>query len=788
MTGRRTFDVAPWGIGWSTWDEHHQARRESVFALSNGHVGWRGTLDEGDPCEVAGSYLNGVYEEHPMPYAEDGYGYPAFGESVVNVADGKVIRLVVGDDPFDVRHGRLEAHEQYLDFRAGTLRRDVRWTSPSGIPVRIASTRLVSLSHRSVAAVTYEVSAIDAPVEVTILSDIVANEPMPTVHSDERVMAALTRPFESVDSFVVGDRATLLHRTRRSGIGVAVAMEHVVERADATVATEAADDLARTTVRLRLAPGDGIRIVKFVAHESSGDLADAALRDRAEAALGTAVGLGWDELLRQQRECLDDFWACADVTLEGDPRLQQAVRFALFQVFQNAARAELRSVPGKGLTGPGYEGHTFWDAEAFVLPVLTYTAPDVAREALRWRHSTLSHARERAGQLHLRGAAFPWRTIGGTECSGYWPAGTVAFHINADIAAALVRYVGVTGDAGFERETALEILVETARLWVSLGRWDDGEVFHIDGITGPDEYSALVDDNLFTNLMAQQNLRSAAAAAHRHPGGARELGVSEAELDAWIAAADAMAVPFDAEKGVHQQSAGFTRLERWDFDATAPSQYPLHSHFPYFELYRTQVVKQADLVLALQFAHESFSRDQMARDFAYYEQLTVRDSSLSASAQAVIAAWVGHLGLAYEYLGEAATIDIDDLRDDIDDGLHIAALAGVWTALTAGFGGMREGSAGLRFAPRLVAPMTRLAFGIRVAGRTLRVDVTSDATTYSIQSGPPLTIRHFDEVVEVEPGQSRRLLTPPLEDPGPAPTQPRGRSPQEIRQRQLGAG
>ena len=227
------------------------------------------------------------------------------------------------------------------------------------------------------------------------------------------------------------------------------------------------------------------------------------------------------------------------------PRSQQAVRFSLFHVLQAGARAEGRAIPAKGLTGPGYDGHAFWDTETFVLPVLTYTAPEAVADALRWRHSTLPLATERARQLGLDGAAFPWRTITGAECSGYWPAGTAAFHIGADIAAAVVRYVEATGDEAFERDVGLELLVETARLWRSLGHHDAQGRFRIDGVTGPDEYSAVADNNVYTNLMAQHNLRAAADAAERHPDRAGLLGVDDEEMAAWRDAAKAMFIPYD---------------------------------------------------------------------------------------------------------------------------------------------------------------------------------------------------------------------------------------------------
>nr|WP_201469926.1 glycoside hydrolase family 65 protein [Microbacterium hydrocarbonoxydans] len=784
MHGRRPrFEVDEWSISADGIDLDDLAHEESVFGLSNGHVGWRGNLDEGDPRGVAGSYLNGLFEEHPMPYAEEGYGYPECGQSVINAANGQLIRLIVGDEPFDVRRGTLESHRRRLDFRAGTLEREVDWTSPIGRRVRIRSTRIVSFAHRAVAAVHYRVQALDESSEVTVVSELLANEPLPITHGDPRVQELLSEPLEAVASVGGGGAATLVHRTRKSGLRTAVSMDHRVvsgtSRTQPSVETDVdpEGDRARTTVRASLGAGETLEIVKVVGHEFSADLSTGALRDRAETAVGDAMRAGWETVIGDQRARLDEFWECADVRVDGPRRLQQAVRFALFQVFQASARMELRSVPGKGLTGSGYEGHTFWDFEAFVLPVLTSTLPHAAEQALRWRHSVLDHARARAAQLHLQGAALPWRTIDGRESSGYWPASTAAFHINADVAGAVLHYVRATGDVAFEREAGLEMIAESARLWVSLGRWDAQGGFHIDGVTGPDEYSAIANDNVFTNLAAQMNLRGAAAAARRHPDIASQLGIADDEIAGWQLAATSMTVPFDAERGVHPQSAGYTDLERWDFESTAADEYLLHDHFPYFDLYRKQVVKQADLVLALFFAHEAFTAEQKARAFTYYEEITVRDSSLSAAVQSVMAAELGHLDLALDYLAEVATLDLDDLHGNTGDGLHVAALAGVWTAVTGGFGGMRDSDSGMSFRPRLPPQIDRLEFGVRIHGCILRVDVTQREATYRLASGEPLTITHHDEQLTLDAGHAVTAAIPPLRPPGAEPRQPRGRAP-----------
>jgi len=554
-------------------------------------------------------------------------------------------------------------------------------------------------------------------------------------------------------------------------------MDHVVEGPDGLdVEGESYPDVGRVTITGYLQPGERLRLIKFVSYGWSAVRSLPAVRDQVEAALAAARHTGWDGLLAEQRAFLNDFWDRADVEVEGDAEIQQAVRFGLFHLLQAGARAEARAIPSKGLTGPGYDGHAFWDTEEFVLPVLTYTAPEAAAAVLRWRHSTLHYAFERAQQLGLKGAAFPWRTIDGQECSGYWPAGTAAFHIGADIADAVTRYVHITGDREFERSIGLDLLAATARLWRSLGHHDAAGRFRIDGVTGPDEYSALADNNVYTNLMAAKNLRAAADAAVRYPEHARELGIDDEEMAYWRDAAEAMFVPYDEALGVHPQADGFTRHEMWDFASTRPEQYPLMLHFPYFDLYRKQVVKQSDLVLAMLASPASFTDEQRERNFAYYERLTVRDSSLSAATQAAVAAQVGHLRLAYDYLAEAALMDLEDRQQNTRNGLHMASLAGGWIALVTGFGGMRRNESTVGFAPRLPEGISRLAFAVTVRDRRLRVTVTGNSASYALRQGAPLEILHYGKTVTLSAAEPVSLPIPAI--PAlPEPEQPPGRAP-----------
>jgi alpha,alpha-trehalose phosphorylase len=771
------FPYEPWAVRETELDLDQLAQRESVFALANGHIGLRGNLDEGEPFGLPGTYLAGFYEVRPLPYGESAYGYPEAGQTIVNVTNGKIIRLLVDDEPFDVRYGQLQRHERVLDLRAGLLRRTVQWSSPTHRRVRVSSTRLVSFTQRAIAAFLYEVEPMDGPTPVVVQSELVANEALPVSEDDPRAAAAVANPLRSLDAQSTDTRALLMHVTNASGLTIGAAMDHILDcPAGTDVSVESFPNVGRLTVVARIEPGKPLHLIKFIAYGWSGQRSVPAIRDQVAAALAEARHTGWEGLLAEQRAYLDDYWDRADVEVHGDAELQQAVRFALFHTLQAGARGETRAIGAKGLTGPGYDGHTFWDTETFVLPVLTYTAPHAAADALRWRHATLDLARDRAAQLGLRGAAFPWRTIRGQECSGYWPAGTAAFHVNADIADAVARYWFVTGDEAFIREVGLELLVETARLWRSLGHHDATGRFRIDGVTGPDEYSALADNNVYTNLMAQQNLRVAADAAERHRKEAASLSVDNEELAAWRDAAEAIMIPYDEQLRVHPQAEGFTSHEVWDFDATGSDQYPLLLHFHYFDLYRKQVVKQADLVLALHRRGDAFSDEEKARDFAYYERLTVRDSSLSASSQSVMAAEVGHLLLAYAYLRESALMDLDDLQHNTRNGLHIASLAGTWFGVVAGLGGLRDHGGTLRFAPRLPPMLTGITFRLSFRGRRLKVDIRNEHATYSLLQGRSLEIIHHGEEATIGPDQPVTLAIVPA-PARESPTQPSGRAP-----------
>ncbi|WP_217915481.1 glycoside hydrolase family 65 protein [Miltoncostaea marina] len=762
----------PWIVREPALDPRRLGLAESVFALANGHLGLRGNLDEGEPRAIAGTYLNGFHETLPPARAAPDRRCREADQFIVNVTDGKLIRLLVEDEPLDVSSGRLERHERSLDMRTGQLTRELVWTTRTGRPVRVTTRRLVSLRMHSVAAISYEVEALGAPSRIALQSNLLAN-PLDEGGAGRGAAGPVLVPrLSALDDL----RVVLAHTTARSGLSLAAGMDHVVESESAPLTrTTCEPDLGRVTLSAMLTPGRPLRLVKLLAYHWSADESVEWLRDQVDASLQNALAEGFDGLARMQADDLHAYWRRTRLDVDGDPELARALRFAQFQLVQAATGTDARAIAATGLTGPAHDGHVFWDTEAYVLPVLAYSQPHVARDALRWRHSTLGAARRRARRLGLSGAVFPWRTIDGAECSDYWPAATAALHLNADIARAVALYADVTLDEEFEREAGVELLVETARLWAGYGHHGEDGRFHIERVTGPDEYSALEDDNAYTNLMARDNMRFAADASERHPAIAAALGVDADEVAAWRRAAAAMALPYDARRGVHQQSAGSTDLERWDFARTAPDEYPLHAGRHSIELYRRQVVKQADLVMAVFTCPGAFGAEGARRAFEYYEELTVRDSPLSASMQAIVAAEVGHTELAYDYLREAALSDLEDLAGDIGAGLHMASLAGGLLAAIAGLAGLRRTPAGLAFRPRLPAALSRLAFPVVFRGRRLVVEVLPGEARYRLDPGDgPMDIEHWGEPVRLERAAVRPIPPAP---PLPEPRQPAGRAP-----------
>jgi alpha,alpha-trehalose phosphorylase len=512
-------------------------------------------------------------------------------------------------------------------------------------------------------------------------------------------------------------------------------------------------------------PSKPVTLTKYITYHTSRTDKSDELCDRAARSLDRVVGHGFGQLLADQRAFLDDFWKRSDIQISAErPRAQQCLRWNLFQLLQASGRADHAGVPAKGLTSQTYDGHYFWDMEMYVLPFLIYTSPRLARNVLQYRYSILDKARERARAVSQKGALFAWRTISGEEASAYYAAGTAQYHINAAIAHAITKYVNVTGDREFLYEYGTEILVETARLWFDLGFFSERREGHfcIHRVTGPDEYTTVVNNNTYTNLMARENLRCAADAVaelrEASPDCYQALvlrtGLEPGEPADWRRAADRMYVPFDESLGIHPQDDEFLDLKKWDFENTPPDKYPLLLHFHPLVIYRHQVIKQADVVLAMFLLGHEFSPEQKKRNFDYYDQLTTGDSSLSACIQGIVAFEIGYDELGLRYLMNALLMDLGDVGGNVKDGSHIASMGGTWMGVVYGLAGLRDYGGRLSFHPN--RQVRDLRFRLTVRGQLLAVEITADGVSYHLEEGDGLTVYHRDERLDLRPGEPLR--------------------------------
>ena len=743
---------------------------ETMFALGNGYLGMRGCFEEGGPIGQNGTFINGFYESWPILYPEEAYGLAKTGQTIVNATDTKIIKLYVDDEPFWLAHAHVLSFDRRLNMRSGTLDRDIVWETPSGKQVSIKSRRLVSFEHRHLAAIFYEVTLLNASAPIVLSSEMIANEPSQrrNNHDPRQARVFTDKVLHHRRSYAKETRIVLCHGTKKSTMTLSCAIDHRLEsECPTTWQTHYTEDAGQVVASIDALPGKPITLVKYMAYHTTRTAPPDEMCARVERTLNRAVDDGFSQLLHGQERYMQDFWQRSDVQIMVDPataqrsttEVQQAIRFNLFHVLQASARADTTGVPAKGLTGQAYEGHYFWDTEIYVLPFLVYTSPLTAKNLLRFRYGLLDLARERARQLNQKGAMFPWRTINGEEASAYYAAGTAQYHINADIMYALKKYVQATGDEAFLFEEGVEMLVETARLWRDLGFYStrkEGK-FCIHGVTGPDEYNAVVDNNAYTNLMARENLFYAAVTVETVRGQRPDLytalvhktKLTPAEVEEWKRAANEMYVPYDARLGITAQDDHFLEQEPWDFEGTPVDKYPLLLFYHPLTIYRHQVIKQADLVLAMLLLGHEFSSDLKKRNFEFYDPLTTGDSSLSPCIQSIVSAEIGDMGKAVDYARVAALMDLGDVAGNVKDGCHIAAMGGVWMIFVYGFAGLRDYTGQLCFSPRIPSVLERLRFQLIFKEQVIEVDASRQTTRYTLRQGSGLTIKHEEEEIKL---------------------------------------
>jgi alpha,alpha-trehalose phosphorylase len=748
---RERFPNTPWQLVETRHEPGNAGTLETLFALGNGHLGIRGAHWAAADADLPGSFINGLHEIWDIKHAENAFGFARTGQRIIYIPDANNFTVIIDGETLSLAESGVLDYRRSVDFSTGIYECRITWQCRSGATVTTTERRAVGFASRGSMGVSLEVSA-DQDVSADVTSSVINRQDQPvedhSAHDPRRAGRHAGRVLLPLRLDGGDGSLRLSWEAAESRQRVGLAVDHWTSAGHQPFDTLVDQDDSSVRYVLAVGADQPFRLEKSVSYAAGRGVQDSG-QDAAEAA---EAGLrSVQDIFAESEAHYRDYWATSDIVVGGQSELQQAIRWNLFQLAQATARADVAGIPAKGVTGSGYEGHYFWDQEVYLLPYLTYTNPDGARQVLEFRHEMLPAAKIRAKDLSVDGALFPWRTINGLESSAYYAAGTAQFHIAAAIAFATNRYLWATGDEEFSEGMGAELLIETARMWISLGFFGKDGLFHIHGVTGPDEYTAVVNDNLYTNVMARFNLRAAAALNHAE--------ISDDERQLWEAAACRMQLPFDDRMQVHSQDNDFMTLEPWDW-TTPRSKYPLLLHFHPLVIYRHQVLKQADTVLAMFLQWQDFTAEEKRRAFDFYDPITTGDSTLSACVQGIMAAEVGYPKAALEHFTNAVFIDLDDTHGNTIDGVHIASTGGVWSSLVCGFAGLRDQGPVPFFDPRLPSEWEALSFHLKIQGRLLLVELDAGSITLTVSKGGPLDVDVRGQLFSVDRDPVRVALEP----------------------------
>ena len=771
-----SFLLDEWKIIEPEFNFHILPQSESIFSLSNGYIGIRGNYEENQPLFRRGSYINGFYESGPINYGEKYHGYIDNHQSIVNITDGKVIELLVDNEPFNLSTGKIHKYRRELDMLKGILYRYIIWESPSGNKVELHVKRMVSLTEKHLCAISYKIKSLNSNINIKINSKIEGNVFDKIIKKDPRVGSNLKRKVLKIIDKNISDTFGYIHSiTNKTKLSVLCAMENIINtEIEYNINHIVTDNTVNLQIDINTNLNQEVELVKYFTYFSSEIGFKLNLLEEAKKLLNHYKNICFDELLLLQENYLKEFWTKSDIKIENDLPVQQSIRFNLFQLIQAAKFSDGKSLGAKGLTGEGYNGHYFWDTEIYIMPFFIYNYPDIAKSLLFYRYSILDKARERANQMSHCGALYPWRTINGEEASEYYPGGTAQYHINADVIYAVKKYIDINNDIDFLKNYGAEMLFETARLWIGLGHYvkEKKGRFCINAVTGPDEYTAIVNNNCYTNLMAKYHLEYAVNIVkflkenyiNDFESIVKKIDLKESEVEEWKKASLLMYIPYDRKNEIYLQDDAFLNRPKLDLQKIPPNNFPLLLYFHPLVIYRHQVLKQPDVVMALFLLGNRFSVSEKRKNFDFYDPLTTGDSSLSPCIQSIISAELNNIKKSYEYFMKTSRIDLDNNYGNTDDGLHLAAIGGTWLSLVYGFAGMRDYNGVISFKPQLPDKWQRLKFNLLINRNLINIDIYKDKIIYTLLEGSEIDIFHENQKINLKKGIKEVIsLLPKLE-------------------------
>lgn len=729
---------------------------ETVFHNANGYIGIRSNYEEGYPAgydTIRGSYINGFYDIADMKQAEKLYGLVEDKQTMLNIADTQTIYLVIDGENFSLFEGEVLLSKRWLDMEAGITGRTIHWCSPAGKQVEIIIKRMTSFYKLSLFTIEYSVKALNFSGNVQFCSHHIGEVTNYSNANDPRVAQDSKKYLQPLQSVIEDGISYLISETSKSGLKVCTGVAHRISK-EGSLVTIKHGHSATCKAELQIAEQETVSLIKYTVFCDTirnRDCLEAARREM-EDALTNPLSMYYEA----QRDYLKGFWDNCLLEVKGNDDLTEAINYNMYQLVQSVGKDEFCNIAAKGLSGEGYEGHYFWDTEMYIQPFFTLTEPGITKNLISFRYSTLEQAKKSARILgHKRGVLYPWRTIMGVECSGYFPSGTAAYHINGDIAYSVVAYYLATKDLDFIAKKGAEIVFETARLWLDVGNYYKGS-FRINDVTGPDEYTCMVNNNYFTNVAAQYNLSWAVKIydllkkAHQLTQVADKIGLTKEEVKEFEKAAKRMYLPYDEELEINPQDDSFLEKKVWDIPNTPKEKFPLLLHYHPLHLYRYQVCKQADTVLAHFIFEDAQSLETIRKSFNYYEMVTTHDSSLSTCIFSIVASKLGKTEKAYEYFGDSAKLDLFNTHMNTKDGIHTANMGGSFMAIVYGFAGLRIKESGIYFAPILPKSWEEYCFQINYEDSQIKVEVRADESIFILTRGTVKQLYVYGSLYELK--------------------------------------
>ncbi len=750
-----------WSIIEEGFDPELVKSSESLFSIGNGAMGQRANFEETYTGETfQGSYIAGVYYPDKTRVGWWKNGYPEYFAKVINAPNWMGIKVEVNGTELDLHTcTSVKNFRRELNMKEGWYQRSFEATLPNGTEIAVESTRILHLNHDELGAIRYKVTPLNDTAEIVFtpyLDGGITNEDS---NWDDQFWETLSVSEENHQAFIRS-------RTMKTRFDVCTYMQSRVfvgqEKQDLAYRAQITDVSVGLSYTVSVKKGETASVEKYAGYTVSLNHRPEALIDAAKAVLSKALSEGYERLQQQQKEAWAAIWEMADITISGDVKAQQGIRFNIFQLNQTYLGKDARlNIGPKGFTGEKYGGSTYWDTEAYCIPFYMATKDqEVARNLLTYRYNHLQKAIENAQKLGFtNGAAlYPMVTMNGEECHNEWEITFEEIHRNGAIAFAIYNYERFTGDTTYIPEKGLEVLIGIARFWAQRATFSEAKgQFVILGVTGPNEYENNVNNNWYTNYTAKWCLKYAASEVEKIKNHhkvdferiQKDTQLQLDEVNQWQHIASRMFFPKSEEYGVYLQQDGFLDKELVPVSQLPKSQRPINQNWSWDRILRSPYIKQADTLQGFYFFEDHFTEAELEKHFDFYEPFTVHESSLSPCVHSIQAAKLGRMEQAYAFYLRTSRLDLDDYNKEVEEGCHITSMAGTWMSIVEGFAGMRVKEGKLHFAPKIPKQWEAYSFKINFRGQIVKVSISQGQSSFAVDSGSPLSIVVNSEEVTI---------------------------------------